>query len=68
MAVTTVRAENRVLRLQMRADTGGDRFLANVGVARAVDQTALVRPGQSFFAETDGLHLAVETQADVAVK
>ena len=44
-------------RPQMGTDADGDRFLADIGVAGAVDQAALMRFRQSLLAVTDQLHL-----------
>jgi hypothetical protein len=55
-----MRAENDVLGFQMGANADGDRLLADIGVTGAVNQAALVRPGQLFFATADEQHLPVE--------
>ena len=55
-----VRAEDHVVRAQVGADAGGDRLLADVGVAGAVDQPALVAPRQLLLALANQLHGAIE--------
>ena len=50
VAVAAVRAEDHVVRAQVGADADGDRLLADVGVAGAVDQAALVGAGQLLLA------------------
>ena len=60
VAVAAVRAENHVLMPQMGAHAGGDRFLADVGVAGAVDQPALVRADQQLLAAADKRHRPVQ--------
>jgi hypothetical protein len=62
MTVPTMRAENDVLGFQMGANADGDRLLADIGVTGAVNQAALVRPGQLLFATADQQHLPVERQ------
>ena len=56
VAVPAVRAEDDVVGPQMGTDAGGDRFLADVGVAGAVDQAALMRAGQLLLAAADQNH------------
>ena len=60
MAVAAMRAEHHVVGSQMGADAGRDRLLADVGMAGAVDQPALVRAGELLLALADELHLLVE--------
>ena len=43
VAVAAVRAEDDVVPPQVRTDADRDRFLADVGVAGAVDEAALMR-------------------------
>ena len=50
-------------RRQMGADAGRDRLLADVGVAGAVDQPALVAAGQFLLGLPDELHRAIELAA-----
>ena len=68
MAVAAVRAEDDVVGPQMRADAGGDRLLADVGVAGAVDQPALMRPCQLLLAAANEHHRAIEGQELVFVQ
>ena len=60
--VAAVRAEDCVVATQMRTDADGDRFLPDIGVARAVDQAALMRLREPLLAEADGKHRAVERE------
>ena len=60
VAVAAVRAEDGVVGSQMRAHAGGDRFLADVGVAGAVDQPALMTAGELLLGRADQLHGAIE--------
>src|SRR5262249_18873042 len=62
MPVSAVGAENDVVHAQMRADPNGDGFLPHVGVASAVDEAALMRLGQTLFAQPDGLHAPIERE------
>jgi hypothetical protein len=62
MTVAAMRAEDDVVGPQMGADADGDRLLADVGVAGAVDQPALMAAGQLLFALADRLHRPVEIQ------
>jgi hypothetical protein len=62
MAVAAVRTENYVIRAEMGTDADGYGFLADVGVASAVDQAALVRPGQLLLGAPDKEHAAKEGQ------
>jgi hypothetical protein len=62
MAVPPVRAEDNVVRLEVSTDSGSDRLLTDVGVARPVDQSALVATSQLFFALSNDLHRAIKTQ------
>ncbi len=62
VAVAAVGAEDRVIRTQVSADADGDGLLADVSVAGAVDQAALVRPGQLFLTLANDLHLAIQTR------
>ena len=63
VAVAAVRAEDDVVGAQMRADAGRDRLLADVGVAGAVDQAALVTARELLLALADQLHGAVQKSA-----
>ena len=58
--MAAVRAEDDVVASQMSADAGGDRLLADVGVAGAVNEPALVRAGQLLLAPADEHHAAVD--------
>jgi hypothetical protein len=55
-----MRAEDRILTPQMCADTDGNRFLPNVSMTRAVDESALMRFREPLFAGANELHLAIE--------
>ena len=63
MPMATMGAEDHVLLPQVSANTDSNSFLPDIGVAGAVDESALVRPGQAFFALPDKLHRAIEPQA-----
>ncbi len=60
MAVTPVRAEDDVVPAKVSTNPGRDRLLTHVGVAGAMDQTALMGSRQVLFAPTDRLHAAKE--------
>src|SRR5438876_763257 len=62
MAVTTMGAEDNVVGSQMGAHANGDGFLADVGMARAVNQTALVRAGQLLLSPPDEEHAAIKRE------
>jgi hypothetical protein len=66
MAVTSMRTENRVAFGQMGTYPRSDRFLANVGVASAVDQAALVATRQFLFGLAYDLHRAIQIEDDLA--
>jgi hypothetical protein len=65
MAVSAVRAENSVLFLQMRANANRYRFLADVSVARAMNQSALMRSDELFLGTADAKHLLVEVEESI---
>ena len=60
MAVAAMRAEDGIDVLQVRANARGDRFLADIRVASAVDQSFLMAAGQLFLRLSDKEHRAVE--------
>jgi hypothetical protein len=62
VTVAAVRAEDDVVGPQMGADAGRDRLLADVGVAGAVNQAALVGARQPLFTAADPRHRAVQRQ------
>ena len=68
MAVTAVGAEDDVVFLQMRADARGDCLLPDVGMAGAVDQPALMRPGQLLFTAANQHHRSIEGEQLVVVQ
>ena len=47
VTVPAVRAEDRIVRTQVGADSGRHRFLADVSMTRTVNESPLVRPGQA---------------------
>ena len=53
VAMTAVRAEHHIAGPQMGANSGRDRFLANIRMAGAVDQPALMKSSQLFFGLPD---------------
>src|SRR5262245_23146980 len=57
-----MRAEHHVVRPQVGAHADGDGLLSDVGVARAVDQPALVRLRQLLLAAADRDHAAVKVE------
>jgi hypothetical protein len=59
-----MRAENDIVRLQVRADTNRHRLLANVGVAGSRDQPALVGLDELLLGAADLGHAFVKRQAD----
>jgi hypothetical protein len=59
MPVAAVRAEDHVFVAQAREDASGDRFLADIGVAGAMDKSALVGLGELQFAFPDEQHPAI---------
>ena len=60
--MTTMRAKDDILSRKMRTDAGRDGLFTDVGVARAVDQAALMGPGQLFLAAANEQHLAKEIE------
>jgi len=62
VTMSAVGAEDNVLRAQMRAYAGRDRLLADVGVASAVDQAALVRFDQLLLGAANQQHLPIKLQ------
>ena len=58
--MSAVRAEDGIVVAQVRADAGGDRLFAHVGMAGAVDQPHLMRAGQLLFGVANNEHLPVE--------
>ena len=60
--VSPVRAENSVVRAQMRANACGNRLLAYIGMAGAVNQPHLVRAGQLLLCVADGQQLPVKRE------
>jgi hypothetical protein len=60
VAMSAMRAEDHVLPAQRRADPDRHRFLADVGVTRAMNQPALVTARQLLFRLADELHLSVK--------
>jgi hypothetical protein len=64
MTMTAMRAEDGVRFMQMRANTRGDGFLANIGVTGTVDESALMRFCQAFFHHADREHGAVELKGE----
>jgi hypothetical protein len=57
-----MRAENDVFGLEMSADSDRDGLLADVGVTRPMDQSALMRPGQLLLTAANQQHLPVKQQ------
>jgi hypothetical protein len=62
MTMPTMRAEDDILDLEMSADSDRNGFLADVGVTRPMDQSALMRPGQLLLTAANQQHLAVKQQ------
>jgi hypothetical protein len=60
--VSAVCAEDHIARPQVGAHAGGDRFFADVGVTRAVNQTPLMRAGKLLFRLPDDLHRPVKVE------
>jgi hypothetical protein len=60
--VPPMRAENDVLGSQVATNPGGDRLLADIGVAGPVHEAPLVATGQLLFAQPDHLHRAVKPE------
>ena len=60
MSMAAVRAEDGVRFMQMRAHARGDGFLADIGVAGTVDESALMRFCESLLHHADDEHGAVE--------
>ena len=68
MPVPTVRAEDGVFCSKVRKHAGCDRFLADIRVARAVDQSTLMRLRQPIFALANNLHRAIKCEERFFVK
>ena len=68
VAVAAVGAEHQVVVAQVGADAGGDRLLADVGVAAAVDQSGLERPDQPLLALPDRDHGPVAAEQQIPVR
>lgn len=62
VSVSTMGTEDAVAVSEVEADTGGDGFLTDVGVAGSVDESLLVAAGEFFFGLADPLHGAVERE------
>src|SRR5262249_28156699 len=60
MAMAAVGAEDDVVFSQVGADADGDGFLADIGVAGAVDEAGLVAAGELLFTAADEEHLPVQ--------
>ena len=66
MPVSPMRAEHNIVVPQVRTDAGGNGFFANVGVAGAVNQAALMSFGKLFFALSDDKHRAVKVEVHLS--
>ena len=66
--VAAMRAEDRVVAVRGAHDARGDRLLADVGVAGAVDQAALMTAGQLLFGLANELHGAIQIEQRLAVE
>ncbi len=62
MSVSPVRAEHDIFDPQVGTDSNSDGFLPNIGVASAMNQAPLMRPGKLLLALPDQPHPAVEAQ------
>ena len=62
MTVAAVGAENGIRFAQLRTHPGRDGFLADVGVAGPVDQSALMRTCQALLDHPNGQHLPIMRQ------
>ena len=60
--MAAVRGEDRISVGQMSADTRRNCLLADVGVACAVDQPALMTAREFFFGLTNDLHRPIESE------
>src|SRR5436190_201784 len=63
--MATMSAEHDVIGLEIRTDSGCDCFLADVSMARPVNQPLLVTAGELFFRLADYLHRAIQRGQDV---
>lgn len=63
MTMAAVRAEDGIVPVEMGADTGGNRLLPDVGVARSVHKPARMAARELLFARANQLHRAVERHA-----
>ena len=68
VTVTAMRAEDWIVVIEMCADTGGDRFLTDVGVASAMNHAALMAAGEFFFGVANCEHCAKQAQQLSAVR
>jgi hypothetical protein len=53
---------------QMRTDSGSNRFLSDVRMARPVNQSLLVASGKFFFGLANDLHCPVQLHRTVALR
>ncbi len=60
--MSAMSTEDNVLLGQVRANSGGNCFLTDVGVAGSVNQTTLMGSGQVFFTPPNCLHASIEEQ------
>ena len=60
--MTAVRAEDDIALPEMGAHADGNRFFADIGMARPVHKPPLVRPGKLLFALADDLHVVKQIE------
>ncbi len=60
MPMPTMRAEDRIVVCEMRTNSRRNSFLANIGVARAEDQPALMAAREFLFRLSDDLHRPIK--------
>ena len=66
MSMSAMRTEDDVLVPQMSTNRTGNRLLADIGVARTLNQAPLMAAGQLFLGLADSLHRAVEIEVGLA--
>jgi hypothetical protein len=62
MTMTPMGAEDHVIGAQVGTHSRGNRFLANVRMASAVNEAALMRFDELLFGTANEQHLLIETQ------
>ena len=62
MPVSAMRAKDNVLFAQMSTNRSGNCFLADIRMARSVNEAPLMAASEFFFRLSDDLHCSIETK------